>query len=95
MQIDQATVKRIARLARIEISEAQAQSLEGELSNILDWVEQLDEVDTSEVEPMTQVVPMEMKKRADGVTDGEIPARIVANAPMTDDDFFVVPKIVE
>ncbi|MEL6298319.1 MAG: Asp-tRNA(Asn)/Glu-tRNA(Gln) amidotransferase subunit GatC [Pseudomonadota bacterium] len=95
MQIDQATVKRIARLARIEISEAQAQSLEGELSNILDWVEQLDEVDTSEVEPMTQVVPMEMKKRADGVTDGEIPDRIVANAPMTDDDFFVVPKIVE
>ena len=95
MQVDQATVRRIARLARIEISDAQAQSLEGELSNILDWVEQLNEVDTSGVAPMTQVVPMEMKKRVDDVTDGEMADTVVANAPLTEDNFFVVPKIVE
>ncbi|MEO0672815.1 MAG: Asp-tRNA(Asn)/Glu-tRNA(Gln) amidotransferase subunit GatC [Pseudomonadota bacterium] len=95
MQVDQATVRRIARLARIEISDAQAQSLEGELSNILDWVEQLNEVETADVAPMTQVVPMEMKKRIDDVTDGEMADTVVANAPLTEDGFFVVPKIVE
>lgn len=95
MQVDQATVRRIARLARIEISDAQAQSLEGELSNILDWVEQLNEVETADVAPMTQVVPMEMKKRIDNVTDGEMADTVVANAPLTEDGFFVVPKIVE
>ncbi|MEO0730240.1 MAG: Asp-tRNA(Asn)/Glu-tRNA(Gln) amidotransferase subunit GatC [Pseudomonadota bacterium] len=95
MEIDQATVKRIARLARIKVTDDEAESLKGELTNILDWVEQLDEIDTSNVEPMTRVVPMEMKKRADGVTDGNKPGAIVANAPMTEDQFFVVPKVVE
>lgn len=95
MEIDQATVKRIARLARIKVTDDEAESLKGELTNILDWVEQLDEIDTSNVEPMTRVVPMEMKKRADGVTDGNKPGTIVANAPMTEDQFFVVPKVVE
>lgn len=95
MHVDQKTVYRIARLARIKITDQEAKSLEGELSRILDWVEQLDEVDTSSVEPMTQVVPVEMKKRNDVVTDGEIADVIVANAPQSEDSFFVVPKIVE
>ncbi|MEM1307040.1 MAG: Asp-tRNA(Asn)/Glu-tRNA(Gln) amidotransferase subunit GatC [Pseudomonadota bacterium] len=95
MQIDETTVKRIARLARIKVTEREAQALTGELSTILDWVEQLDEVDTADVEPMTRVVPMEMKKRADGVTDGEKADAIVANAPLSEDQFFVVPKVVE
>lgn len=95
MQIDETTVRRIARLARIKIDDGEAESLKGELTAILDWVEQLDAVDTSDVPPMTQVVPMEMKKRADGVTDGDKPDDIVANAPLTEDHFFVVPKVVE
>ncbi len=95
MQVDEATVRRIARLARIKITDAEAKSLEGELSGILDWVKQLDEVDTANVEPMTRVVPIELKQRADKVTDGEIADQVTANAPMTEDHFFVVPKVVE
>jgi aspartyl-tRNA(Asn)/glutamyl-tRNA(Gln) amidotransferase subunit C len=95
MQVDEATVRRIARLARIRITDDEASSLQAELSGILDWVRQLDEVDTAAVEPMTRVVPIELKKRADEVTDGEIADDIVRNAPVADDDFFVVPKVVE
>ena len=95
MQVDEATVRRIARLARIRITDAEANALQAELSGILDWVRQLDEVDTSAVEPMTRVVPIELKKRRDEVTDGEIADAIVRNAPVADDDFFVVPKVVE
>ncbi|MGF1649792.1 MAG: Asp-tRNA(Asn)/Glu-tRNA(Gln) amidotransferase subunit GatC [Hyphomicrobiaceae bacterium] len=95
MQVDQATVRRIARLARIKITDDEAKALETEVSSILAWVEQLDEVDTSTVEPMTQVVPMTMKKRVDQVTDGGAPDAIVVNAPMAEDHFFVVPKVVE
>ena len=96
MQVDEATVRRIARLARIRITDDEARSLQAELSGILDWVRQLDEVDTAAVEePMTRVVPIELKKRADEVTDGEIADDIVRNAPVADDDFFVVPKVVE
>lgn len=95
MQVDEATVRRIARLARIKITDAEAKSLEGELSGILNWVKQLDEVDTADVEPMTRVVPIGLKQRADKVTDGEIAAEVTANAPMTEDHFFVVPKVVE
>ncbi len=95
MHVDQATVYRIARLARIKITEDEAQSLEGELSRILDWVEQLDGVDTSDVAPMTQVVPMAMKQREDVVNDGEMAKVVTANAPHSEDDFFVVPKVVE
>ena len=95
MHIGQTTVKRIARLARIKITEDEAAALEGELSNILDWVEQLGELDTDNVEPMTRVVPMQLKMREDGVTDGNKVDDITANAPMQEDGFFVVPKIVE
>lgn len=95
MHVDQATVLRIARLARIKITEEEAAGLEGELSAILDWVEQLDEVDTANIEPMTRVVPITLKQREDVVTDGDKAAEIVANAPMSEDDFFVVPKVVE
>lgn len=95
MHVDEATVRRIARLARIKITDEEAAGLESELSAILDWVEQLKEVDTDSVEPMTRVVPISLKQREDVVTDGEKPAEIVANAPVTEDDFFVVPKVVE
>ena len=95
MHVDEATVRRIARLARIKITPEEAKSLEGELSGILDWVEQLKEVDTSNVEPMTRVVAQGLKKRKDEVTDGEIADQVVANAPMTEDNFYVVPKVVE
>jgi aspartyl-tRNA(Asn)/glutamyl-tRNA(Gln) amidotransferase subunit C len=95
MQVDEATVRRIARLARIKITADEAKGLEKELSGILDWVKQLDEVDTSKVEPMTRVVPIAMKQRDDKVADGEIADDVTANAPMKEDHFFVVPKVVE
>ena len=95
MQVDEATVRRIARLARIKITDAEAKSLEAELSGILDWVKQLDEVDTKGVEPMTRVVPIALRQRQDKVTDGEIADAVTANAPLSEDHFFVVPKVVE
>ena len=95
MQVDEATVRRIARLARIKVTDAEAKALEKELSGILDWVKQLDEVDVSNVEPMTRVIPMTLRKREDEVTDGEIPEEVLANAPQREGDFFVVPKVVE
>lgn len=95
MQVDEKTVRRIARLARIKITDGEAQSLQKELSGILDWVKQLDEVDTTSVEPMTRVVAQELEKRVDEVTDGEIADVVVANAPISEDNFFVVPKVVE
>ncbi len=95
MQVDENTVRRIARLARIKITDEEAKSLEGELSGILNWVEQLGEVDTSDVPPMTRVVAQKLRKREDRVTDGEIADDIVKNAPMVDDHYFVVPKVVE
>lgn len=95
MHVDEATVRRVARLARIKITAEEAKGLEAELTGILDWVEQLSEVDTTAVEPMTRVVPIALKQRADAVTDGGIAADVTANAPMTEDGFFVVPKVVE
>jgi aspartyl-tRNA(Asn)/glutamyl-tRNA(Gln) amidotransferase subunit C len=95
MQVDEATVKRIARLARIKITEEEAKGLVKELSGILNWVEQLDEVDTAAVEPMTRVVPIDLKKREDVVNDGEIADDIIKNAPLVEDHYFVVPKVVE
>ena len=95
MSVDAITVRRIARLARIAVADEEVEHLQGELNAILAFVEQLSEVDVSAVEPMTSVTPMEMKKRADIVTDGEIPAAVVANAPAKEDHFFVVPKVVE
>ena len=95
MSVDIATVKRVARLARIAVSEEDAERMTGELNTILGFVEQLNEVDVSGVEPMTSVIPMGMKKRQDAVTDGNKAADIVANAPATDQNFFLVPKVVE
>ncbi|HWK12842.1 MAG TPA: Asp-tRNA(Asn)/Glu-tRNA(Gln) amidotransferase subunit GatC [Rhizobiaceae bacterium] len=95
MSVDLATVKRVARLARIAVSDDDAQRMTGELNAILGFVEQLSEVDVSGVEPMTSVTPMDMRKRQDGVTDGNKAEDIVANAPASEDHFFVVPKVVE
>jgi aspartyl-tRNA(Asn)/glutamyl-tRNA(Gln) amidotransferase subunit C len=95
MSVDRDTVKRVARLARLAVSEAEAEALKSELNTILGFVEQLNEVDVSEVEPMTAVVAMSMKKRSDVVTEGDRAEKIVANAPAREDHFFVVPKVVE
>ena len=95
MVIDEATVKRVARLARIRISPEEAKGLEKELSGILEWVRQLDEVDTTGIAPMTRVVEQELAMREDRVTEGGIAADVLANAPETQDGFFVVPKVVE
>jgi aspartyl-tRNA(Asn)/glutamyl-tRNA(Gln) amidotransferase subunit C len=95
MEVDEATVRRIARLARIKITDEEASSLKGELSGILNWVEQLDEVDTADVAPMTSVVPIKLKMREDVVTDGQKADDVTLNAPMSEDGFYVVPKVVE
>ncbi len=95
MSVDLATVKRVAHLARIALDEEDAQRMMGELNGILGFVEQLSEVDVTGVEPMTSVTPMVMRKRADVVTDGNKADDIVANAPETDRNFFLVPKVVE
>jgi len=95
MSVDQATVRRIAHLARIKVSDEDVPHLQDELNAILRFVEELANVDVLGVEPMTSVMPMPMKKRADVVTDGGIADAIVANAPESDDHFFKVPKVVE
>ena len=95
MSVDIATVKRVAHLARIAVTSEDAERMAGELNAILGFVEQLNRVEVAGVEPMTSVIPMEMKKREDVVTDGNKPDDIVANAPATQENFFLVPKIVE
>ena len=95
MSVDLATVKRVARLARIAVSEEEANRMTGELNGILGFVEQLSEVNVEGVEPMTSVTPMAMRKREDVVNDGNKAEDIVANAPATDRNFFQVPKVVE
>ncbi len=95
MSVDLATVKRVARLARIAVSEEEANRMTGELNGILGFVEQLSEVNVEGVEPMTSVTPMEMRKREDVVNDGNKADDIVANAPASDRNFFQVPKVVE
>jgi aspartyl-tRNA(Asn)/glutamyl-tRNA(Gln) amidotransferase subunit C len=95
MSVDAATVRRIAHLARIKVGDDDVPHLQDELNAILAFVEELGTVDVEGVEPMTSVMPMPMNKRADIVTDGSIPDKIVANAPVSDDHFFVVPKVVE
>ncbi|HEY0328886.1 MAG TPA: Asp-tRNA(Asn)/Glu-tRNA(Gln) amidotransferase subunit GatC [Rhodopseudomonas sp.] len=95
MSVDATTVRRIAHLARIAVSDAEVPHLQGELNAMLAFVEQLSEVDVDGVEPMTSVTPMQMKKRADMVNDGAIADQVVANAPATEDHFFLVPKVVE
>ncbi|MGH6944316.1 MAG: Asp-tRNA(Asn)/Glu-tRNA(Gln) amidotransferase subunit GatC [Geminicoccaceae bacterium] len=95
MSLDQATVARIARLARIEVQESELEPLARELSHILGWIEQLGEVDTQDVAPMTSVVAMRLALREDEVTDGAKAEAILANAPERQDGYFVVPKVVE
>lgn len=95
MAIDKATVAKIAALARIKVPEEDQEALAGELSNILGWVEQLGEVDTENVPPMTSVVDAVLPKRDDAVTDGGYPDRVTANAPAVEKGFFTVPKVVE
>ena len=89
------TVKRVAKLARIAVDDEDARRMTGELNTILGFVEQLKEVDVSGVEPMTSVMPVEMKKRQDVVTDGGKAGDVIANAPATEENFFLVPKVVE
>jgi aspartyl-tRNA(Asn)/glutamyl-tRNA(Gln) amidotransferase subunit C len=95
MSVDNATVRRIARLARIAVADDEVEHLKGELNAMLAFVEQLSEVDVAGVEPMTSVMPMKMRQRVDEVTDGGIAADILKNAPARQDDFFMVPKVVE
>lgn len=95
MSVDQATVRRIARLARIRISDNEVPKLEGELNHILGWIEMMDEVDTDNVEPMTSVVETTVRLREDVVSDGGYPEQVTGNAPATDENFFMVPKVVE
>ena len=95
MQINEETVRKIAHLARVKVTQEEAKALEGELSAILTWVGELDEVDTNDVEPMTSAVETAMKMREDEVTDGGYAQRVTKNAPMSEDNFFVVPKVVE
>ena len=95
MSVDTATVKRVASLARIAVDDQAAERMTGELNAILGFVEQLGEVNVEGVEPMTSVMPMAMKKREDVVTDGDKADDIVANAPETERNFFLVPKVVE
>jgi aspartyl-tRNA(Asn)/glutamyl-tRNA(Gln) amidotransferase subunit C len=95
MSVDADTVRRIAHLARIAVAENEVEHLKGELNTMLAFVEQLAEVNVENVEPMTSVTPMAMKKRVDAVTDGNIAESIVKNAPLTEENYFIVPKVVE
>jgi aspartyl-tRNA(Asn)/glutamyl-tRNA(Gln) amidotransferase subunit C len=95
MSVDAATVRRIARLARIAVADDEIEHLAGELNNILAFVEQLSEVDVTSVEAMTSVTPMAIRMRADVVTDGGMPDAVTQNAPVREDHYFVVPKVVE
>jgi aspartyl-tRNA(Asn)/glutamyl-tRNA(Gln) amidotransferase subunit C len=95
LSVDTQTVRRVAHLARIAVAEGELEDLRGELNAILDFVEQLAEVNVEGVEPMTSVTPMAMKTREDEVTDGGIPDAIIANAPAHEHHFFLVPKVVE
>jgi aspartyl-tRNA(Asn)/glutamyl-tRNA(Gln) amidotransferase subunit C len=95
MSVDKDTVRRVARLARIAFPEERLEPMAKELNAILAWVEQLNEVDTSKVEPMTSVVKMSLTMRDDVVTDGDRAGAVVQNAPLGEDNYFAVPKVVE
>jgi len=95
MSLDSATVARIAKLARLEVPDSELDALAAQLSSIMGWIEQLAEVDTAGVEPMRSVMPITKPWRADRVTDGGRAAAILANAPESQDGYFVVPKVVE
>jgi aspartyl-tRNA(Asn)/glutamyl-tRNA(Gln) amidotransferase subunit C len=95
MSVDAATVRHIAKLARIAVSDAEVEALAPELSNILGWIEQLSEVDVAGVEPMTAVIPNVLRLRDDVVTEGDRRDDILANAPAAEHGFFAVPKVIE
>jgi len=99
MAVDKETVRKVAKLARLAVPDDRLEPLAGEINGILKWIEQLDEVDVTGVEPMTSTVEMTLKVREDVVTEGPTgggqPDKVVANAPKTEDHFFVVPKVVE
>ena len=95
MSVDAATVRKVAGLARIAISDAEADALVPELNNILGWIEQLQEVDTASVQPMTAVIPNRLRLRDDAITEGDIRDKVLANAPQAEHGFFAVPKVIE
>jgi aspartyl-tRNA(Asn)/glutamyl-tRNA(Gln) amidotransferase subunit C len=95
MSVDTATVRHIAKLARIAVSDQEVEALVPELNNILGWVEQLQEVDVTGVEPMTAVIPNKLKTRPDVVTDGGKRDDVLKNAPVAEHGFFAVPKVIE
>ena len=95
MSVDKATVRHIAKLARIAVSDAEVEALAPELSNILGWIEQLQEVDVAGVEPMSAVIPKRLRLRADHVTEGAIRDEVLQNAPAAEHGFFAVPKVIE
>ncbi len=95
MSVDLNAVRRIAHLARIGVSEEETPHLQGEINAILQFIEALDAVDVEGVEPMTSVIPMKLPMRDDVVTDGDIVDKVLANAPLTEDGFFLVPKVIE
>ena len=95
MSVDTATVRHIAKLARIAVSDGEVEALVPELNNILGWIEQLQEEDVSGVEPMTAVIPNSLRLREDKVTDGGVRDAVLANAPVAEHGFFAVPKVIE
>lgn len=95
MSVDTETVKRVAKLSRIAIDDQQAENMKAELNAILSWVEQLNAVDVSAIEPMTAVVHHQMRMRDDVITDGGYADKVTSNAPAADESFFAVPKVVE
>ena len=95
MSVDDKTVRRVAHLARVAVADDEVEHLRGEINAILAFVEQLSEVDVTDVEPMTSVTPMAMKKRPDVVTDGSDADAVLRNAPATENNYFLVPKVVE
>ncbi|MCI4589775.1 Asp-tRNA(Asn)/Glu-tRNA(Gln) amidotransferase subunit GatC [Sphingobium sp. BYY-5] len=95
MSIDLQTVKKIASLSRISVTDAEAEAMVPELNNILGWVEQLGEVDVTGVQPMTAVIPNHQRLREDAVTDGNVRDKVLANAPQAEHGFFAVPKVIE
>ncbi|MEM1273239.1 MAG: Asp-tRNA(Asn)/Glu-tRNA(Gln) amidotransferase subunit GatC [Pseudomonadota bacterium] len=95
MSIDLKTAAHVAKLARIRVEEAELPGLAAEFNAILGFIEQLEEVDVDGVEPMVSVTPMRLKRREDGVTDGNQPGKVLTNAPDAREGFFAVPKVVE
>jgi aspartyl-tRNA(Asn)/glutamyl-tRNA(Gln) amidotransferase subunit C len=95
MSVDTATVRHIAKLARIAVTDQEVEALVPELNNILGWIEQLGEVDVTGVEPMTAVIPNQLRMRPDEITDGNVRDAVLKNAPVAEHGFFAVPKVIE